>query len=84
MIYLRRKQVTSLESQKRVVGAVKAAMDAEGMRIVQNNGVEAGQVVFHLHVHVIPMRPHNELSHDGAYRDKRAHAVKRRWNRMRS
>jgi histidine triad (HIT) family protein len=39
---------------KKVAIAVRNAMDAEGVRIVQNNGGAAGQVVFHLHVHIIP------------------------------
>ena len=54
---------------KRVVHAVRDATGAEGIRIVQNNGEAAGQVVFHLHVHVVPMKPHNRFSHDGAFRD---------------
>lgn len=54
---------------KRIAKAVNEATDAEGIRIVQNNGEAAGQVVFHLHVHVIPMKPHNRFSHDGAFRD---------------
>jgi histidine triad (HIT) family protein len=40
---------------KRVALAVKKAVGAEGIRIVQNNGEAAGQVIFHLHVHIIPM-----------------------------
>ena len=38
-------------------GIGKAAMKAlkcDGVNIVQNNGVAAGQTVFHLHLHVIP------------------------------
>jgi histidine triad (HIT) family protein len=54
---------------KRMAQAVKDATGAEGIRIVQNNGEAAGQVVFHLHVHIIPLKPHNQFSHDGAYRD---------------
>jgi histidine triad (HIT) family protein len=54
---------------KRMSQAVKDAMRAEGIRIVQNNGEAAGQVIFHLHVHIIPLKPHNQFSHDGAYRD---------------
>lgn len=54
---------------KRIAHAVKDSTDAEGIRIMQNNGEVAGQVVFHLHVHVIPMKPHNQFSHDNAYRD---------------
>ena len=41
---------------KKVAYAVKTAVNAEGIRIIQNNGEAAGQVIFHLHVHVIPMQ----------------------------
>jgi histidine triad (HIT) family protein len=40
---------------KKLAYAVKKAVDAEGIRIVQNNGEAAGQVIFHMHVHIIPM-----------------------------
>jgi histidine triad (HIT) family protein len=40
---------------KKVAYAVEKAVSAEGIRIVQNNGEAAGQVIFHLHVHIIPM-----------------------------
>lgn len=36
--------------------AVKHVAGAEGMNIVVNSGVAAGQDVFHYHVHVIPRR----------------------------
>jgi histidine triad (HIT) family protein len=39
---------------KRVASAIMRAESAEGLRIVQNNGTAAHQVVFHLHVHIIP------------------------------
>lgn len=54
---------------KKIAHAVRDATSAEGIRIVQNNGESAGQVIFHLHVHIIPLKPHNKFSHDGAYRD---------------
>ena len=54
---------------KRVAQAVKDATAAEGIRIVQNNGVAAGQMIFHLHVHIIPLNPLNQFNHDGTYRD---------------
>jgi histidine triad (HIT) family protein len=40
---------------KRVAEAINKAIQPEGIRIVQNNGEAAGQVIFHFHVHVIPM-----------------------------
>jgi len=54
---------------KRVAHAVRDGLNAEGVRIVQNNGSAAGQVVFHFHMHVIPMKPCNAFGHDGAFRD---------------
>ncbi|MGD6852518.1 MAG: HIT family protein [Candidatus Bathyarchaeia archaeon] len=55
---------------KRVAVGVRDAMDAEGIRVVQNNGSAAGQVIFHFHVHVIPMKPHEGFMHGKAYRDQ--------------
>jgi len=40
---------------KRITEAVNKAINPEGIRIVQNNGEAAGQVIPHFHVHVIPM-----------------------------
>lgn len=40
---------------KRVSSAVNGAIHPEGIRIVQNNGEAAGQVISHFHVHVIPL-----------------------------
>ncbi len=33
---------------------IKEKLNASGVKIVMNNGVSAGQVVFHTHLHVIP------------------------------
>ncbi len=46
------------ETMKRVqklAVAVKKAMNADGIRIAQFNEEPAGQTVFHLHVHIIPV-----------------------------
>lgn len=49
------KEVACLfKTVKRIAYAVKNGMNAEGISIVQNNGRAAGQIVFHLHVHIIP------------------------------
>lgn len=42
-------------SVQRVARAVQHALSPDGIRIVQFNGAEAGQTVFHLHVHIIPV-----------------------------
>jgi histidine triad (HIT) family protein len=39
---------------KKVASVVKKGLNADGISIFQNNGRAAGQVVFHIHVHVIP------------------------------
>jgi len=53
---------------KKIAQAVKDATGIEGIRIVQNNGEDAGQVVFHLHAHVIPMKPSSQLLHEHGFR----------------
>lgn len=40
---------------QRVARAVKAATNADGIRLVQFNEAPAGQTVFHLHFHIIPV-----------------------------
>lgn len=37
-----------------VARAMKGVLHCDGMNIVQNNGVIAGQTVFHFHLHLIP------------------------------
>ena len=38
----------------RLARVVKEATGCDGVNIVQNNGACAGQVVFHVHFHVLP------------------------------
>ena len=37
-----------------VARAMKSVLHCDGMNIVQNNGIIAGQTVFHFHLHLIP------------------------------
>lgn len=37
-----------------VARAMKSVLHCDGMNIVQNNGIVAGQTVFHFHLHLIP------------------------------
>jgi len=39
---------------QRVAQAIATALQPDGINIVQNNGVAAGQTVFHYHVHIVP------------------------------
>ncbi|KND48578.1 MAG: Histidine triad (HIT) protein [Parcubacteria bacterium C7867-005] len=34
--------------------ALKSALSADGVNIHMNNGKEAGQIIFHSHIHIIP------------------------------
>jgi histidine triad (HIT) family protein len=57
---------------KKVAYGVKKAVGAEGIRIVQNNGKAAGQVVFHLHIHIIPMYAEYPSLHNREIREASA------------
>jgi histidine triad (HIT) family protein len=57
---------------KKVTTAVNRAVDAEGIRILQNNGEAAGQVIFHFHVHVIPMSMQHSFLQHRTIRDTKA------------
>lgn len=67
-----------------VAAAVKRAFDAPGIMIAQVNGSAAGQTVPHVHFHIIPRRPGEQLRlHATVKADPeqlRAHAERiRRW-----
>ena len=38
----------------KVAAAIKETLGCDGLNILQNNGVAAGQTVFHFHIHFIP------------------------------
>ena len=42
------------KAAKKISKAVKKATGVNGFNIVQNNGADAGQDVFHFHLHIIP------------------------------
>ena len=44
----------------KLVKAVKLASGAPAVKIFSNAGKEAGQIVFHTHIHVIPMFPNSK------------------------
>ncbi|MDO8571209.1 MAG: HIT family protein [bacterium] len=48
---------------KKIGKALEKTVDAEGVNIIVNNGAAAGQVVFHLHTHVIPRFSGDGLKH---------------------
>jgi len=46
---------TLIVGVQKLARAVESALAPDGLRIAQFNGAEAGQTVFHLHFHVIPV-----------------------------
>lgn len=45
----------------KVSAAQKAALGCDGVNLLQNNGVAAGQTVFHFHMHLIPRYDNDEM-----------------------
>jgi diadenosine tetraphosphate (Ap4A) HIT family hydrolase len=71
------------QASKKVAIAVKQAVNADGISIIQQNGKAANQDIFHLHVHVIPryagqkMKAFHELQIvDGRHLDLTAAKIK--------
>ena len=46
---------------KKIATKAKEAFDADGINVVQNNGQHAGQLVNHIHIHVIPRFPEDKV-----------------------
>ena len=46
---------TLIQRTQKIATAVNAALQPEGVRIIQFNGEAAGQTVFHIHFHIIPV-----------------------------
>ena len=55
----------TMQATQKVAKAVKKALDAPGVVIVQQNGAAAGQTIFHLHFHVIPRYAGFDLTFHG-------------------
>jgi histidine triad (HIT) family protein len=43
-----------IEGVQKVARAVDRALKPDGLRIVQFNGAESGQTIYHIHFHIIP------------------------------
>jgi histidine triad (HIT) family protein len=54
-----------MERVQTVAGAVRTALQPDGVIITQFNGAPAGQTVFHLHMHIIPRWDGVELRRHG-------------------
>jgi histidine triad (HIT) family protein len=47
---------------KKIAVAIKKSESPDGIRIIQNNGRAANQLIFHFHMHVIPVYEGKSLS----------------------
>lgn len=56
-----------------VAKAVADALDPDGVRIMQFNGAPAGQTIFHLHFHIIPVYAAPPLKGHAAEKANAAH-----------
>ena len=56
---------TLIQRTQKVAKAVNEALDPDGIRIIQFNGEAAGQTVFHIHFHIIPMWQGREMKPHG-------------------
>jgi histidine triad (HIT) family protein len=43
-----------IQTTQKVARAVKTALNAPGLMVLQLNGADAGQSVFHIHFHIVP------------------------------
>ena len=68
------------EVVRKVAHGIKKGMNADALNIVQNNGAAAGQVVPHIHIHVIPRFEKDGLSlgtfRQGKYEGNEINAIK--------
>ncbi|MBR2401615.1 MAG: HIT family protein [Lachnospiraceae bacterium] len=65
----------------RVAAAIKEELGCDGLNLLQNNGVAAGQTVFHLHIHFIPRWDNDTIQikwRTGGYEDGEAAALAER------
>ena len=68
---------------QKVARAAKAAFKADGVQIRQYNEHAAGQTVFHLHFHILPLnggqtiRPHSGKMADHAVLEKQAEMIRK-------
>lgn len=52
----------TLKTLQKVAIAMKKGLNVEGINLVQNNGKDAGQIIFHSHFHLIPRLPNDGIS----------------------
>ena len=73
---------TLIKRTQKIAKAVNEALEPDGIRIIQFNGEAAGQSVFHIHFHIIPiwqdrqMKPHGSQPAENEALQKLADRIK--------
>jgi histidine triad (HIT) family protein len=52
----------ALITAQRIAKAIKEELNCDGINLLQNNGVAAGQTVFHFHIHIIPRYDEDQVT----------------------
>jgi histidine triad (HIT) family protein len=74
--------IAAMRTTQRVARAVQQAFAAPGLIVTQFNGVMAGQTVFHLHFHIVPvyvtrgLRPHARIKAEPAILEEHAARIR--------
>ena len=51
------------QTSKKIATAIKKSLGADGINIISNNELAAGQLVFHTHIHIIPRFDNDGFKH---------------------
>lgn len=74
---------TVMRNGQIIAAAVKRAFNADGITLMQFNGAEAGQTVFHFHLHIVPryagqpLRTHGHNMADPALLEEQARRIRK-------
>ena len=52
----------TMRAARKIAPAVRDAVGARGVHINSNHGAAAGQIIFHIHFHIIPRHDRSEFS----------------------
>ncbi len=52
----------TMRAARKIAPAVRDAVGARGVHINSNHGAAAGQIIFHMHFHIIPRHDRSEFS----------------------
>ena len=71
-------------SAQRVAKAVIAELKPDGVNLLQANGEGAGQSVPHLHIHVMPRHPNDQVAFNWDYRPGDRAEIEAIWKRLKA